>query len=79
MLNPLKPGQNNMGTSALIVEGGAMRSVFSAGLLDGFLEKSFNPFDRYYGVSAGVSNLAAFLAEQKGRSLNIYTNIPVAL
>jgi len=47
---------------ALIVEGGAMRSVFSAGLLDGFLQRQFNPFDFCIGVSAGASNLAIFLS-----------------
>ena len=36
-----------------------MRSVFSAGLLDGFLARQFNPFDFYIGVSAGAYNLAA--------------------
>jgi len=40
--------------TALIVEGGAMRSIFSAGLLDGFIEKQFNPFDINIGVSAGA-------------------------
>ena len=31
-------------STALVVEGGAMRSVFSAGVLDGFLDQEFNPF-----------------------------------
>jgi len=54
----------------LIVEGGAMRSVFSAGLLDGFLQHRFDPFDGYLGVSAGASNLAFFLAGRSGNSLH---------
>jgi predicted patatin/cPLA2 family phospholipase len=58
--------------SVLIVEGGAMRGVFSAGLLDGFLKRSFNPFDFCIGVSAGASNLAAYLANMPGRSLRIF-------
>jgi len=49
--------------TALVVEGGALRGVFSTGLLDGFLESQFNPFDFYIGVSSGASNLAAYLAE----------------
>ncbi len=60
--------------NALVIEGGAMRSVFSAGLLDGFLEKQFNPFDCYIGVSAGTSNLAAFMAGTAGKSLEIFLN-----
>jgi predicted patatin/cPLA2 family phospholipase len=58
--------------SALIVEGGAMRSIFSAGLLDGFLAQNFNPFDFYMGVSAGACNLVAYLAGTPRRSLRIY-------
>lgn len=49
-----------------------MRSVFSAGLLDGFLAQEFNPFDFYIGVSAGASNLTAFLAGTPRKSLQIF-------
>jgi predicted patatin/cPLA2 family phospholipase len=63
---PLRKG------SALVVEGGALRGVFSTGLLDGFLEARFNPFDFYIGVSSGASNLAAYLAEMIGRNKRIY-------
>ncbi len=58
--------------SALVVEGGALRGVFSTGLLDGFLEAGFNPFDFYIGVSSGASNLAAYLAEMRERNKKIY-------
>jgi predicted patatin/cPLA2 family phospholipase len=61
--------------NALIVEGGAMRSVFSAGLLDGFLAKQFDPFDVCIGVSAGAYNLAAYMAGKSGRGLNIFQNL----
>ncbi len=60
--------------TALVVEGGALRGVFSTGILDGFLESRFNPFDFYMGVSSGASNLAAFLAEMIGRNKRIYTD-----
>jgi predicted patatin/cPLA2 family phospholipase len=58
--------------SALVVEGGALRGVFSTGILDGFLDAKFNPFDFYLGVSSGASNLAAYLAEMSGRNGKIY-------
>ena len=61
--------------TALVVEGGAMRGVFSTGVLDGFLERSFNPFDFFIGVSAGATNLAAYLAEMPGRNRRIYTDL----
>jgi predicted patatin/cPLA2 family phospholipase len=58
--------------SVLVVEGGALRGVFSTGLLDGFLEAQFNPFDLFVGVSSGASNLAAYLAGMIGRNKKIY-------
>ncbi|EIE7516860.1 patatin family protein [Vibrio parahaemolyticus] len=61
-----------VGPRALIVEGGAMRGVFSCGILDHFLAADFSPFDSFWGVSAGASNLAAYLAKMPGRNLKIY-------
>lgn len=58
--------------SALVVEGGALRGVFSAGILDAFIEARFDPFGLYLGVSSGASNLAAFLARMGGRNYRIY-------
>ena len=51
-----------------------MRSVFSCGVLDGFLELGFQPFSSYYGVSAGALNLAAYLAGSTGLSFSILRN-----
>jgi predicted patatin/cPLA2 family phospholipase len=64
-------------SSALLVEGGALRGVFSTGLLDGFLEARFNPFDFFIGVSSGASNLAAYLAGMVGRNRRIYIDYSV--
>jgi predicted patatin/cPLA2 family phospholipase len=61
------------GKTALVVEGGGMRGVFSAGILDYFLEKNFDPFDLYFGVSAGACNLASHLAGQHERNYRCYT------
>ncbi len=58
--------------TALVVEGGALRGVFSTGLLDGFLAAGFNPFDLFIGVSSGASNLAAYLAGMAGRNRRVY-------
>lgn len=60
--------------TALVVEGGAMRGIFSAGILDAFSAQQFYPFDDYIGVSAGASNLAAYLAEKPKRSYQVYTD-----
>jgi predicted patatin/cPLA2 family phospholipase len=60
------------GASAIIVEGGAMRGIFSAGVLDAFLERSFCPFTLAIGSSAGACNLASFLAGQHDRGRRCY-------
>jgi predicted patatin/cPLA2 family phospholipase len=56
---------------ALVVEGGGMRSIFSAGVLDSFFESGFDPFDLYLGVSAGSLNLASHLAGQYLRNYSV--------
>ena len=34
----------------LVVEGGAMRGIFAAGVLDEFLDQGYQPFNRYFGA-----------------------------
>ncbi|MBG22730.1 MAG: patatin family protein [Idiomarinaceae bacterium] len=60
---------------ALVVEGGAMRGIFAAGVLDGFLRESFKPFDLAIGVSAGSTNLIGYLTEDYQRSYRILTEL----
>lgn len=62
-----------MSKHALVVEGGAMRGIFAAGVLDAFLAKHFKPFDFVIGVSAGSTNSVGYLCGQKGRSHRIIT------
>ena len=38
---------------ALVIEGGGSRGVFSFGVVDSFIQNSFNPFDLHFGVSNG--------------------------
>ncbi len=59
---------------ALVVEGGAMRGIFSAGVLDTLLEHQTLPFDFCLGVSAGSTSLASFLANQAGRTYTVITD-----
>lgn len=62
-------------TSALIVEGGAMRGIFASGVLDAFAESNHYPFDLVIGVSAGATNLVSYLSEQPHRSYRIITEL----
>lgn len=50
-----------------------MRGIFSAGVLDVFLEQGFNPFQFAIGCSAGACNLASHLAGQHDRNRRCYT------
>ena len=54
----------------LILEGGAMRGIFTAGVLDVFDEKNLL-FEFVIGVSAGSCMGASYISRQKGRSRNI--------
>ncbi|ABG41128.1 Patatin [Paraglaciecola sp. T6c] len=51
---------------ALIAEGGGQRGIFTAGVLDAWLEEGYDPFDMFFGTSAGSQNLTSYLARQKG-------------
>ncbi len=66
--------KKNKGGIALVVEGGGMRGIFAAGVLDAFLEAKFDPFSIYYGVSAGACNLSSHLAGQYKRNYRIFTD-----
>jgi len=54
----------------LILEGGAMRGMFTAGVLDVFDEKNLL-FEFVIGVSAGSCMGASYVSRQKGRSRQI--------
>ena len=51
---------------ALVAEGGGQRGIFTAGILDSWLVKDFNPFDLLIGTSAGAQNLSSYMAKQLG-------------
>ncbi|KAA8781730.1 patatin-like phospholipase family protein [Lactobacillus crispatus] len=54
--------------SGLVLEGGAMRGLFTAGVIDVFLENDIT-FDLAIGVSAGAAFGVNLKSEQKGRVL----------
>ena len=61
-------------TWALVLEGGAMRCIYTAGVLDSLHENCQNKFDMIVGVSAGAACAASFAARQRGRMQNIFMN-----
>ena len=52
----------------LVLEGGAMRGMYTAGVLDVFLENNIK-IDGIVGVSAGVLFGVNYLSKQKGRAI----------
>ena len=52
--------------AGLVLEGGGMRGVYTAGVLDFFLEQNLL-FESIYGVSAGAVQACSYLSRQKGR------------
>ena len=56
--------------TALVLEGGGMRGVYTAGVLDRFLEEELE-FDTCYGVSAGACHACSFLSRQHGRAFAV--------
>lgn len=59
----------------LIDIGGGMRDAFGAGILDYFMDENIQ-FRNCIGVSAGASNLATYIAGQRGRVLRFYDTYP---
>lgn len=60
--------QSSMG---LVCEGGGMRGIYTAGVLDILGEKGLK-FDGVIGVSAGAIHASSFLSGQHGRSVRFY-------
>lgn len=56
--------------AGLVLEGGGMRGIYTAGVLDFFMEKELF-FSDCYGVSTGACHLCSYLSRQKGRAYRI--------
>ena len=55
--------------TALIIEGGGSRGVFSFGVIDTFIKNQFDPFNLYIGVSNGAVVLNWFLIKEQDYNL----------
>ena len=54
----------------LILEGGGMRGIYTAGVLDFFIEKNIE-LDVVIGVSAGSCHAASYLSKQFKRGYHV--------
>lgn len=59
-----------MSKIALVLEGGALRGIYTAGVLDVFLQENISA-DCVIGVSAGALNAMSYITKQKGRSAQV--------
>lgn len=59
-----------MYNSSLVLEGGGMRGVYTAGVLDLFLDKEIE-FKGVIGVSAGACTGCSFLSKQRKRAYDV--------
>ena len=58
--------------TALVLEGGASRGMFSCGVMDALMDMGICA-DYVIGTSAGIANGASYVSGQRGRSLRIGT------
>lgn len=56
--------------AGLVLEGGGMRGVYTAGVIDFFLDKGIE-FSSVYGVSAGACSMCSYLSKQRSRALDV--------
>ena len=56
--------------TALVIEGGGQRGVFSFGITDTFIKRKYDPFDIYIGVSNGVAVLYWYLIRETANNLD---------
>lgn len=61
----------NTSSTALILEGGSYRGIFTAGVLDVLREKGVTNFESVWGTSAGAINAVSFKSKQIGRAMRI--------
>ncbi|WP_175991627.1 patatin family protein [Bacillus sp. Marseille-Q1617] len=59
-----------MDRTGLVLEGGGMRGIYTAGVLEYFLENDIH-FPYAVGVSAGACNAASYISRQAGRNKKV--------
>lgn len=62
--------------TALVLEGGGMRGVFTSGVLDWMIDHDIT-FPYLVGVSAGSSNALSYASHQRGRGKYIFADLQV--
>src|SRR5580693_8706878 len=77
-MSPLNPGNAEPDArrkTALIVEGGAMRGAWAAGVLAYLHESGRRQYDLVYAASSGACSAAYFVADMWGSGLTIWREL----
>lgn len=56
--------------AGLVLEGGGMKGLYTAGVLDLLMDKGLY-FSNIYGVSAGACHMCSYMSKQRGRALDV--------
>ncbi|MCM1326768.1 MAG: patatin family protein [Bacteroidales bacterium] len=56
--------------AGLVMEGGGLKGIYTAGVLDCFLDKGLE-FSHIYAVSAAAGHMCSYLSKQRGRALDV--------
>ena len=59
--------------TGIVDVGGGLRGIYGAGIFDYCMEQGIH-FDYCIGVSAGSANVCSYIAGQKGRNYQFYTD-----
>ena len=70
-IDDVDQGPAHPSSTALVLEGGSYRGIFTAGILDVLREKGVTNFESVWGVSAGAINAVSFRSKQMGRAMRI--------
>ena len=64
--------------TAIVAEGGGQRGIYTAGVLDAFLNTGFNPFEVALGASAGAQNLSSYFISLPGYAKRAIAELTVS-
>ena len=59
-----------MSKTALVLQGGGLRGVYTSGVLDILIENGIE-FDAVYGISAGAKNSQYYISKQPGEAIKV--------
>ena len=72
MIHLIQRNEDSNRAPILVLEGGAMRGIFTSGVLDAFMDRNFY-FSKVIGISAGCLQGLCYISRQRGRNRKVNT------